>query len=140
MNNVLSKKPLLAAKFFSNSETGKIKLGLENNGLGPAIIKKITFKSKYIESKKCQDVFHTIKLKNGSNLDFNLKDTVFGEFADKYCVHEKKYILIYKATITDPSILTKNLVIDHILKCKMLITYSDIFGNEVEQIEKIGVE
>lgn len=140
INTVLSKKPLLAAKIFSDIKTGEIEVGIENNGLGPAIIKEIKFKSEHLESKKCLDVFEKIKLKDGSHLVFHLKDTLLGQFTNKYSISEKKYILLYKAIITNPSTSTKNLVINHIKKCEMLITYSDIFGNEFEKTEKIGVE
>jgi hypothetical protein len=139
-NNVLSKKPILCTILNKDIDKGKVEIGIENYGIGPAIIKKISFKSIHCESENSIKVFETIKLDDNSNLNIILRESFYSELTSNFGISENKKTILYKATIVNPSIFTKNKFFNHIENCKIIVEYYDIFDNKFILNENIGIE
>ena len=136
-HNILSTKPILTSEIVKDYSSGEIIIALANNGLGPAQIKRISFR--YLN-------YHNLNLKLLIN-DLLINDVFPCTFTfDKislltpsldYCLAEKSKINLFEAVITK----TESKNIENILKTlgsfKINVTYYDIYDTEFVLNERL---
>lgn len=136
-HNILSTKPILTSEIVKDYSSGEIIIALANNGLGPAQIKRISFRYLNYHNLNLKSLINDLLINGVFPCTFTFGKISLLTPSSDYCLAEKSKINLFEAIITK----TESENIENILKTlgsfKINVTYYDIYDTEFVLNERL---